>query len=215
MDVAEDSTLAAAGAANTLPEEDGSNALPNGGPDASVPCATGPMLAALLQEQQTAYLTAVLPVAEQLAALREEFAKRLSYDAVKEDAFSRLYREMDESRAEQKIQQFRPIYLDLILLLDRIEQNHANVVNGNTSNEAFAPLLKSLGDEVLEILFRGEVEPISQLSSKFDPTSQRAVGVEGAREQQEHHDVARVVRRGFKFRNHVLRAEEVVIKKFA
>lgn len=213
--MADDNTLAAPGAANTLPVEDEHTARPDGGLDPAVPCATGPMLAAVLQEQQTAYLTAVLPIAEQLAALREEFAKRLSYDAVKEDAFSRLYREMDESRAEQKHHQFRPIYLDLILLLDRIEQNHANVVSGNTLNETFAPLLKSLGDEVLEILFRGEVEPISQLSPKFDPTIQRAVGVEGALEQQEHHDVARVVRRGFKFGNHVLRAEEVVIKKFA
>jgi molecular chaperone GrpE (heat shock protein) len=198
-----------------LPVESEAETLAESRSDSAAICSADSLLSAILEECHGAMLTAISPIAEELALLREEFAKRLSYDATKEDAFSRLYREMDDSRTEQKLQQFRPIYLDLILLLDRIEQNHANVINGSTVKEDFAALLKSLNDEVLEILFRGEVEPIANLSSKFDPTSQRAVGLEAALEQQEHHDVARVVRRGFKFRNHILRAEEVVVKKFA
>ena len=191
-------------------EPEGSSAS---NPDGSPEGAAGAFFSALLERQHGALVTAISPIAEELASLRNEFTKRLAYDATKEDAFSRLYREMDESRAEQKFHQFRPIYLDLILLLDRIEQNYANVMGGTLSNNDFAPLLKSLYDEVLEILFRGEVEPITQVAPKFDPASQRAVGVEIACEQHEHHDVARVVRRGFKFRDHVLRPEEVIIKK--
>jgi molecular chaperone GrpE (heat shock protein) len=200
--------------ATAQPVESQSTIPAEAGTDVAISNSTFSLLSSALKEQQSGILNALSPIVEELTLLREEFAKRLAYDDTKENAFSRLYQEMDLARAEQKLQQFRPIYLDLILLLDRIELNHANVVSCATFNGDFASILKSLSDEILEILFRGEVEPLTQLTTKFDPASQRAVGVEAAREQHEHHDVAHVVRRGFKFRSHVLRAEEVVIKKF-
>lgn len=212
--VGEDGTLAGPCTSAPAPTDNDSD-VPAGPPsDLAQICAAGSLLASILDTQHTTLMTSLSPIAEELALLRDAFAKRMSYDSTKEDAFSRLYRELNDSREEQRLHQFRPIYLDLILLLDRIDQNRTAIATTTLSYDDFTTLLTSLYDEILEILSRGEVEPLTLFSSKFDPANQRAVGVEPVHDPQEHQDVASVVRRGFTHRHRVLRPEEVVIKTF-
>ena len=179
----------------------------------SARCVPDSLIVAMLDEQYGSMMGTLTPIAEEVTSLREEFAKRLSYDATKEEAFTRLYKELEGYRADHASQRLRPIFLDLILLLDRIEQNHANLRDGTVAADDFSSILQSIHDEVMEVLFRGEVEPIEAGTGKFDPATQRAVALEQTTEAKEHFDVARVVRRGFRYRGRVLRAEEVLIKK--
>ena len=109
------------------------------------------------------------------------------------------------------------IYLVLpvvILVFDRIE----NMCNDSGYASPIVPsltaLFKTLSDEVLEILSRREVEIIQTASPKFDPITQRAVGTELAPTEPENNEIARVVRRGFRYRDRVIRAEEVIVKKY-
>ena len=135
---------------------------------------------------------------EQLGALVDQ---RLSYDAVKEEAFERLYQDLEQFRGEATAQQLRPVMLDVILLLDRVDTALADLEAVRDPRE----LLSSFRDELIEILERRGVMALSRADAAFDPKVQRAVEVESAADRVEHNSVARVVRRGYISDGKVLR----------
>ena len=69
--------------------------------------------------------TSLDQLAADLSAIKRDIAERIRYDLAKEEAFDRLYRQLDELRSEREFDQLRPLYLDLILFFDRIEQSAA------------------------------------------------------------------------------------------
>ncbi len=170
-----------------------------------------------LQEYTDLYreLRAVLAqLVADVTALQSTVKDRLSYDKAKEEAFDRLYVELDEMKKNVAFDQARPLYLDLILLFDRIQNVRIDSGLASPATPALTTLVKTLSDELLEILSRREVEIIQTASPKFDPISQRAVGTELAPTEAENNEIARVVRKGFRFRDRVVRAEEVIVKKY-
>jgi molecular chaperone GrpE len=150
-----------------------------------------------------------------LGHLNETVQSRLTYDKTKEEAFDRLYSELEQLKANASFDQLRPLYLDLILLFDRIE----NICQSAPPTVQEAPdilaLFKSLRDEIVEILYRREIEIIPSSPASFDPTTQRAIGVETTSEEAQSGGVAKIVRRGFRYRNRIIRSEEVIVKKLA
>lgn len=147
--------------------------------------------------------------------MSELFQSRLAYDKAKEEAFDRLYGELEQLKSNATFEQLRPLYLDLILLFDRIENicQSSQLIAQQDPN--MLSLFRSLSDELVEVLYRREIEVIQSASPVFDPSTQRAIGVEPTQAEGETGRVARVVRRGFRYRNRVIRAEEVIVKKFA
>jgi molecular chaperone GrpE len=148
----------------------------------------------------------------ELVLLRTVVQQRLSYDQVKEEAFERLYAELDGYKKNATFEQVRPLYLDLVLLLDRIEILRADAAGGDAS-QVVASLLDSIRDELLEALARREVEVMRRDSAEFDPSYQRAVGAVPVADRALHNMVERVVRRGFAWRDRVIRAEEVYVRR--
>lgn len=146
-----------------------------------------------------------------LLQLSELVQGRLAYDKAKEEAFDRLYGELEHLKSNAAFEQLRPLYLDLILLFDRIE----NICQSASGDSNALSLFRSLNDELVEILYRREIEVIQSVSVVFDPSNQRAIGVEPTPAEGESGRVARVVRRGFRYRNRLIRAEEVIVKKYA
>ncbi len=67
---------------------------------------------------------------------------------------------------------------------------------------------------ILEVLERLDVTQIPSQGGKLDKLVQKAVLVESASEPDEDFDIVRSVRRGFQWRDRIVRAEEVVIKKW-
>jgi molecular chaperone GrpE (heat shock protein) len=67
---------------------------------------------------------------------------------------------------------------------------------------------------VIEVLARLEVSMLPVGSGKLDKQTQRAVAVEMAEDPDDDGNVVRVVKRGFVWKTRVLRAEEVIIKKY-
>ncbi|MDN4593514.1 nucleotide exchange factor GrpE [Polycladomyces subterraneus] len=78
----------------------------------------------------------------------------------------------------------------------------------------FALLLETLKDEVLEILYRREIQLMRTGSDAFDPRVQHAIGVEHTDDPADNNRVARVVRHGILYRDTVLRPEEVIVKRY-
>ncbi len=147
----------------------------------------------------------------QLEELVSTVRGRLSYDETKEQAFERLYAELDALKRNAAIDNIKPLLLDLILLYDRMEQSREQAA----AEQELVPVetLQSFIDELLEVLFRRDVGLIEPGSPSFDYNQQKAVGVVDATDPAEHQRVDRVVRRGFRLGDRILRAEEVIVRR--
>lgn len=148
-------------------------------------------------------------LANEVALLNRTIESCLAYDNAKEEAFNRLYAELEDLKKDASFNRIRPLYIDLILLFDRIESVRQEIIPSPIS-----ALLKTLGEEIVEILYRQGVEIIHTSSPSFDPTVQQAVGIQSVTDKGENNEVARMVRKGFKCGDHLLRAGEVIVKRY-
>ncbi|MBV9929094.1 MAG: nucleotide exchange factor GrpE [Acidobacteria bacterium] len=159
-------------------------------------------------------LATLTEMSAELSVLNSTIEGRLRYDKAKEEAFERLYAELDEMKRNSAFEQARPLYTDLILLFDRIEGARQELARDGSEAPAVLPLLETLSEELLEVLARREVE-VLRTSAEFDPSLQRAVGTQPAPDEAGNNGVARVLRRGFRYRDRILRPEEVIVMKYA
>jgi molecular chaperone GrpE len=143
-----------------------------------------------------------------MTVIRELVEKRLSSDEVKDEAFHRLYEELDKIKQHTAVLDNKPLYIDIILLYDRMDAacEHAR---GEPSQ-----VLSSLREEVKEILLRRSIHRISTGHEIFDPRTQRAVSTETCLSPEEDRKVLRVLREGFSCGELVIRPQEVVIARF-
>lgn len=154
----------------------------------------------------------VVRLGAEIAMVRALLEERLRYDATKEEAFQRLYEDLEQFRGEASFVQTRPLYLDLALLLDRL---HWTVEQWRERYpEAVVGFLVSLEEEVEEILARQAVVRVPASAGLFDPEHHRAVQVEETQDPEEHNSITRVVRRGYEWNGRLLRAEEVIVRRF-
>jgi len=153
-------------------------------------------------------------LSNEVSSLSQTVENRLNYDATKEKAFDRLYAELDELKKNATFEQIRPLYMDLILLYDRIENTQYELSLSDSIPSTVINLFNSISDELIEILSRREIELIKNNTTSFDPVYQRAIGTQPTCLIDENNQVDRIVRRGFIFRDRVLRAEEVIVKKY-
>jgi molecular chaperone GrpE len=139
--------------------------------------------------------------------IAEMLDRRFRQDKTKDEAFDRLYAELDALRRAESVQQMKPLYLDLILLYDRIEQ----ICSAHT-DEGLVRILGTIRDELLEVLYRRDVSLIATSTVTFDSSVQQAVGMEPAVNPEGNNLVARIVRRGFRLGERVLRPEDTPVQ---
>lgn len=123
----------------------------------------------------------------------------------------------------------KPIIRDLITIYDDLDKIHRQMQDAvadaaRLPAEVGTKLLQRLktmdtniehnSEFIVEVLARLEVSMLPIGSGKLDKQTQRAVAVEIAEDPDEDADIIRVVKRGFLWKERVLRAEEVVIKKW-
>ncbi len=123
----------------------------------------------------------------------------------------------------------KPIIRDLITIYDDLAKIHQQMQDAvadaaRLPAEVGTKLLERLktmdtniehnSEFIVEVLARLEVSMLPIGSGKLDKQTQRAVAVEIAEDPDEDANIIRVVKRGFLWKERVLRAEEVVIKKW-
>jgi len=123
----------------------------------------------------------------------------------------------------------KPIIRDLITIYDDLDKIHRQMQDAvadaaRLPAEVGTKLLERLktmdtniehnSEFIVEVLARLEVSMLPIGSGKLDKQTQRAVAVEIAEDPDEDANIIRVVKRGFLWKERVLRAEEVVIKKW-
>ncbi|MEN9406151.1 MAG: nucleotide exchange factor GrpE [Bacillota bacterium] len=146
--------------------------------------------------------------------LLKAFNDRLSYDREKEVAFERLYAENEELKQDTELNRFKSIYIDLILLIDRMNNIYNDKLSAKEQNKEFLDMLSNLSREVLEILYRRGVDLVVSDNDYYDPKVQQAVGIVPTNNPAEEGRVVEMVRHGFRCKDVLIRPEEVVIKKY-
>lgn len=163
--------------------------------------------------QQQQVIAMLSSLQSNFSSLLHVISNRLKYDRTKEAAFDLLYQEMEDLKQDQEIAQLRPLYIDLILLIDRMNSIYNTKIDSGCKSPELVDTLQTLSHEVLEILYRRGVELIVSTSTAFDPKIQQVVEIVPTDDPEEDSQIVEVLRHGFKYKDVILRPEEVVIKK--
>jgi hypothetical protein len=124
----------------------------------------------------------------------------------------------------------RPLIRDLISLFDDITtiQRQVTATVSDPDVKTKAPVVVRMGERlraiemnlihnlefIAEVLNRLDVTLMDPHGGKLDKRTQRAVALEVAESPEQDGEVIRVIKRGFLWKDRILRAEEVVIKKW-
>ncbi|MES2571139.1 MAG: hypothetical protein V4710_13915, partial [Verrucomicrobiota bacterium] len=120
----------------------------------------------------------------------------------------------------------RPIIRDIISLHDELVEIHRQIgtMLGEYAGQSGLPFYSRLQTLeinlahniafLIEVLARLEVVPMPPGTGKLDKLTQRTVALELVENPEEDSMVARSVKRGFLWKDRLLRAEEVVTKKW-
>lgn len=125
----------------------------------------------------------------------------------------------------------KPVIRDLISLYDDVSEIHRQLSLALSSQEQKGPLVGSTlilfetvaapalqlehnREAIIEILERLDVTLMPPGSGKLDKHNQRAVTVEPAENPEEDQDIVKVVKRGFVWKERVIRPEGVIIKRW-
>jgi molecular chaperone GrpE (heat shock protein) len=151
-------------------------------------------------------------------------------NTVSQNMFSALHQELKGYKDGFLLQTVhRPIIRDLVTLYDDISELHRQLTEidepcpedegavVSSAQERVRQVATNMShnmDFILEVLARLEVTVMPPGMHKLDKLSQKAVSLEPAETQEEDGQIVRSVKRGFLWKDAVLRPEEVVIKKW-
>lgn len=159
-------------------------------------------------EIKAAFLLEWSEMCKNVTEIRDLIAERLKYDKTKEHAFERLYEELDAHKKNKEFENNRPLYIDLILLYDRIQ------LSKKEHDDSNCDVLDSIQDELMEILLRRDIEIIKKEGGSFDPCFQRIVNTQEVTTIDLDGEVIHILRDGFTSKGGILRPQEVVVGKY-
>ncbi len=152
-------------------------------------------------------------LADEVAGLKEAIAQRTESDAVQQKAFDTLYEELKQYKEDFIFQNEKSLLLDLLLFYDSLNWFQASLIKKEMSPEVVADSFQYLIDEMVELLYRRDVLPMEE-SSSFDRKRQKVIKTVPTDSKDEDYAVDNVLKRGFTRGGRVLRAEEVVVRRF-
>ncbi len=188
---------------------DANEISPDGDAEETAPETLSPSLLAL-QEIKKQNEEQHQDLSEKIAKIEEELIQKIKKDQNQKEAFEKLYEEMKQYKDNFLRTAARPIIADLLLLFDNI----ARIEKKMSSHEEVSKDLQFLREELEEILYRQDVEMITEHSPHLDRQYQRAVQTTATGDPQEDGRVSQVIREGFRWGEHLLRPQEVLLKKY-
>ncbi|MFF9858248.1 nucleotide exchange factor GrpE [Streptomyces tendae] len=136
---------------------------------------------------------------DELAALGDQFRRRLLNDREARRSLDGLLTELDQARRAAEGRIVQPLLYDLVLVVDRVERQAAQ-------GDAFAG---SVAAELLGVLEKYGMTRIPVTTGPFDPGLQEAVGTITALSPEQNGRVAEVVRHGYRMDERVVRPQQV------
>jgi len=201
----------------SLAEEAGAARAGKAGPGAAGPTANdvrnavGPLVGTLDQVEKGVgdVVQRTAKAADHLVELRHLFVEKIKKSDTQEAAFNKLYEEMSRYRDNFLFAAQKPLFMALILLYDNI----GRIREGLAGNEEGEQAVEDIKLELLEILYRHDVELIEERPERLDISFQKAVRREVTNDPGEDMRVVEVVRDGFRWNSKVFRPQEVVVKR--
>ena len=134
----------------------------------------------------------------------------------KDQAYDQLYEELRQYKDNFLLSAQKPLFKDLILLFDGMARTIRTFEEGEGETVPRADAiesLKHLQDEILEVLYRRDIEQIEERPDKLDIDFQKPVRRIDTDNPDEDRMIDQVVREGFRLNGVLLRAQEVVVKR--
>jgi len=159
-------------------------------------------------------------MADHLQLIEDQLAELMNRDGSRQKLFDSLHAELLSYRdnfIRESLQ--RPFIHDLVLLFDDLTElakqleSTAEEKQGRGNVARWRDNLQNAIHSLLEILHRFEVKEV-ETKETFDRAIHRAVCFEPTDCEQEDGQVMARVRRGFIWRDKLIRPEEVIVKKF-
>jgi molecular chaperone GrpE (heat shock protein) len=155
-------------------------------------------------------------VEDHIVKVAEAYGKLAKDGKRKDQAYDQLYDELRQYKDNFLKQAQKPVFLDLILLFDGVSRTiatFAELPDEKVTREMVVEALSTTREEVLELLYRRDIEKIDDAPKKLDITFQKPVTRVETDVLEEDRDIVQVVREGFRWSGAVLRPQEVVVKR--
>lgn len=152
-------------------------------------------------------------LAAEVAALKDTVAQASRDDGTRQKAFDALYEELKQYKEDFIFQSEKALLLDLLLFYDSLNWFQNSLIKKEMSREVVADSFQYLIDEMLELLYRRDVLPMDA-TSQFDRKRQKVIKTVAADAESDDYAIEQVLKRGFTRAGRVLRAEEVVVRRF-
>ncbi|MBT9132169.1 MAG: Protein GrpE [Firmicutes bacterium] len=154
-----------------------------------------------------------------LLEIKKYIEQKIMYDNAKENAFNRLYQEMNRYKLmdAELDRHIEPLLRNIVSFYDSIMKfrDAERDAGRNDIVEKFDYLI----DELLEIMYRVDMTPIEGEATeehpvRFNAQTQRAIKVDFTDKKEEDYLVEAEKRKGFLWKGKVFRPEEVIIKRY-
>lgn len=129
-------------------------------------------------------------------------------------AYDVLYDEMRQYKENFLWQAQKPLFMDLITMFDSILRIEKKYEDREDMSDALSDF-RYLKDELLEILYRYDIEPIEDHPERLDITFQKPIKRIDCSDPAEDRMVVQYVREGFTRDNMLLRPQEIVVKRYS
>ena len=152
-----------------------------------------------------------------LKQIQNTIHDRLEYDDIKERQYSKLYEVMKKQEDSSEIldRTIRPLLIDLLFLYDNIKNLESKNIEHSITDIDMLIEIKTIKEELLEILYRQDVLPLKEdISDFFDSKNHNATKIENTDNKDDDWKVVGILRDGFRWREKVLRPQNIVIKRF-
>src|SRR5262249_21897032 len=142
--------------------------------------------------------------------LKKQFEQRLCYDQVKERALEYLKGKMEQTNTDFQVSLKQGLIKSLLLLHDHMQSVEASIENALDQRNQVADLRQ----ELIDILYAEDLEPIKTESAVFDRRLQQSIGLIPTNNRAEDGIVDRIVRDGFCQSGKVIRPQAVFVRRY-
>ncbi len=155
-----------------------------------------------------------------ISARQEElgrlFDSRIHLDDVQAKAFEHLHDEMQGYKQNFVRQEMLPLLKDVIFSHDVVAKEVERIREQESASayRAAAKAVDVVGQMLLDILYKYDVEPYRSETEYYDPASQQCVGTEPTDAQGDDKRIAKVGLIGFRTPDSIVRREQVTVYKY-
>ncbi|WP_143162100.1 nucleotide exchange factor GrpE [Phormidesmis priestleyi] len=155
-------------------------------------------------------------ILDKLDQLNVLFQEKIQDDTTKAVLFDRLYNQLTAYRDDFVFKHvIQRVLKDLLRLFDTLEDTLDETTLANMQREDLISRLQSFQAQMLKTLERQEVELIKHNGSmRFDEATQEAIDVRLVHSPEDDQKVLKVHRQGFKYRDSLLRPEQVIVGRY-